>query len=52
VSNNRSRITTIKDVMARKILDSRGNPTVQIEILLRGGEHGVASVPSGCKSQH
>jgi enolase len=45
--NNVNGITTIEDVVAREILDSRGNPTVEVEILLMGGERGVAAVPSG-----
>jgi len=50
MSNNINGITTIEDVIAREILDSRGNPTVQVEVLLMGGEHGVASVPSGAST--
>src|SRR5947209_20262794 len=45
--NNTSDITTIEDVTAREILDSRGNPTVQVEVLLMGGAQGSAGVPSG-----
>ncbi len=40
-------ITTIEDVVAREILDSRANPTSVVEVLLMGGAHGVAAVPSG-----
>ncbi len=36
--------------MAREILDSRGNPTVQVEVLLMGGARGVAGVPSGAST--
>ncbi|MDQ2884841.1 MAG: phosphopyruvate hydratase [Chloroflexota bacterium] len=43
-------MTTIEDVTAREILDSRGNPTVQVEVLLIGGARGVASVPSGAST--
>ncbi|HEY3993438.1 MAG TPA: phosphopyruvate hydratase [Ktedonobacteraceae bacterium] len=43
-------MTTIEDVVAREILDSRGNPTVEVEILLMGGERGVAAVPSGAST--
>ncbi|HEY0755017.1 MAG TPA: phosphopyruvate hydratase [Ktedonobacteraceae bacterium] len=43
-------MTTIEDVIAREILDSRGNPTVEVEILLMGGERGVAAVPSGAST--
>src|SRR6266571_4726187 len=42
--------TTIEDVGAREILDSRGNPTIEVEILLVGGERGVAAVPSGAST--
>src|SRR5438445_13122395 len=47
---NTNGITTIEDVMAREILDSRGNPTVEVEVLLMGGERGVAAVPSGAST--
>ncbi|MGH2509592.1 MAG: phosphopyruvate hydratase, partial [Ktedonobacteraceae bacterium] len=43
-------MTTIEDVMAREILDSRGNPTVEVEIVLLGGGRGVAGVPSGAST--
>src|SRR4051812_18447746 len=43
----------IEHVMAREILDSRGNPTVEAEIMLTGGEIGRAAVPSGASTgQH
>src|SRR5947209_19038971 len=45
--NDINGMTTIEDVGAREILDSRGNPTIEVEILLVGGERGVAAVPSG-----
>ncbi len=48
--NNVNGITTIEDVIAREILDSRGNPTIEVEILLMGGERGVAAVPSGAST--
>ncbi len=48
--NNSNDITTIEDVTAREILDSRGNPTVQVEVLLMGGARGIASVPSGAST--
>lgn len=50
MSSNVSGITTIEDVLAREILDSRGNPTIEVEVLLMGGEHGVAAVPSGAST--
>ena len=40
-------MTTIRDVKAREILDSRGNPTVEVDIILKDGVFGRASVPSG-----
>jgi enolase len=40
----------IVDAIGREILDSRGNPTVEVEILLKSGEHGRASVPSGAST--
>ena len=43
-------ITIIEDVIAREILDSRGNPTIEVEVLLMGGERGIAAVPSGAST--
>lgn len=40
----------IIDVQANEILDSRGNPTVRVEVILETGERGVASVPSGAST--
>ena len=42
--------TTIVDVVAREILDSRGNPTVEVDILLEDGSLGRAAVPSGAST--
>ncbi|MCJ7692642.1 MAG: phosphopyruvate hydratase [Sedimentisphaerales bacterium] len=42
--------TTIIDVMAREILDSRGNPTVEVDILVEDGSVGRAAVPSGAST--
>ena len=42
--------TTIVDVLAREILDSRGNPTVEVDVTLEGGEVGRAAVPSGAST--
>lgn len=39
--------TAIKEINARQILDSRGNPTIEVEVKLFSGINGVASVPSG-----
>ena len=41
---------TIVDVIAREILDSRGNPTVEVEVYLEGGAVGRATVPSGAST--
>lgn len=43
-------MTKIKEVKAREILDSRGNPTVEVEIHLSGGARGRAAVPSGAST--
>ncbi len=43
-------MTAIIDVMAREILDSRGNPTVEVEVLTEGGFSGRAGVPSGAST--
>lgn len=48
--HNTGDLTTIEEVTAREILDSRGNPTVQVEVLLMGGASGVAAVPSGAST--
>jgi enolase len=40
----------IERVSARQILDSRGNPTVEVEVGLRSGAHGHAAVPSGAST--
>ena len=41
---------TITDIVAREILDSRGNPTVEADVLLLGGISGRAAVPSGAST--
>ena len=43
-------MSKIKDVYAREILDSRGNPTVEVELTLESGIKAVASVPSGAST--
>jgi enolase len=43
-------VTSISHVQARQILDSRGNPTVEMEVELAGGSVGRASVPSGAST--
>jgi len=41
---------TIESILAREILDSRGNPTVEVEIILEDGSFGRAAVPSGAST--
>jgi len=43
-------MTAIIDIHARQILDSRGNPTVEVDILLEDGSFGRAAVPSGAST--
>jgi len=43
-------MTAIIDIIGREILDSRGNPTVEVEAVLEDGSHGRASVPSGAST--
>ena len=43
-------MTTIRAVRAREVLDSRGNPTVEADVLLRSGEIGSACAPSGAST--
>ena len=42
--------TNIVDIHAREVLDSRGNPTVEAEVILGSGSHGRAIVPSGAST--
>src|SRR5215470_11950793 len=42
--------TQIAEIKAREILDSRGNPTVQVDVRLRRGAFGTAAVPSGAST--
>lgn len=43
-------MSKIQKVTALEILDSRGNPTVQVDLMLESGAHGVAKVPSGAST--
>lgn len=43
-------MTKIKDVVGREILDSRGNPTVEVDVILENGIRGRACVPSGAST--
>ena len=40
----------IKNIIARQIIDSRGNPTVEAEVYLNDGSFGRAAVPSGAST--
>ena len=40
----------IVDISAREIIDSRGHPTVEVDVLLEGGSLGRAAVPSGAST--
>lgn len=42
--------TFIEDILGREILDSRGNPTVEVEVWLADGSVGRAAVPSGAST--
>jgi len=43
-------MSAIREVKARQILDSRGNPTVEVDVLLKSGARGRAAVPSGAST--
>src|SRR6202789_4126476 len=43
-------MTEIVDILAREILDSRGNPTVEVDVVLEDGSFGRAAVPSGAST--
>ena len=43
-------MTAIMDIVAREILDSRGNPTVEVDVMLEDGSLGRAAVPSGAST--
>ena len=49
-SQQRTDMTDIVSITAREILDSRGNPTVEADVLLSGGAMGRAAVPSGAST--
>jgi enolase len=42
--------TLVREVFAREVIDSRGNPTVEVEVELSGGDRGRAAVPSGAST--
>jgi enolase len=43
-------MSAIVDIVAREILDSRGNPTIEVDVTLEDGSHGRAAVPSGAST--
>ena len=43
-------MSSIVDILAREIIDSRGNPTVECDVILDSGAVGRASVPSGAST--
>ena len=43
-------MTAIVDIIGREILDSRGNPTVEVDVILADGSLGRAAVPSGAST--
>src|SRR6201996_3410739 len=43
-------MTAIVDIIGREILDSRGNPTVEVDVVLEDGSFGRAAVPSGAST--
>ena len=43
-------MTAITNILGREVLDSHGNPTVEVEILLESGAMGRAIVPSGAST--
>jgi len=42
--------TTISEIKGRQVIDSRGNPTVEVDVRLEGGALGRAAVPSGAST--
>jgi enolase len=42
--------TTVARIHGREVFDSRGNPTVEVDVLLEGGARGRAAVPSGAST--
>ena len=50
MNNELNNSSLIKDVIGREILDSRGNPTVEVDVILENGVMGRAAVPSGAST--
>ena len=43
-------MSEIESIVAREVMDSRGNPTIEADVVLRDGSKGSASVPSGAST--
>ena len=43
-------MSKIKEIIGREIMDSRGNPTVGVDVILESGAKGTAGVPSGAST--
>ena len=50
IHKNENPMSNILDIRSREILDSRGNPTVEVEVLTEEGVVGSAAVPSGAST--
>src|SRR3954452_22563833 len=50
ISSSGAPMTAIVDIIGREILDSRGNPTVEVDVVLEDGTRGRAAVPSGAST--
>src|SRR5882762_1686842 len=50
LQNNSMAKTSIKSIRAREILDSRGNPTIEVDVRLESGALGRAAIPSGAST--
>src|SRR4051812_18575876 len=50
LSRKETKMTIIETVRGREVIDSRGNPTVEVEVWLESGAHGRAAVPSGAST--
>ena len=50
LNNKETKMFRIVNIMAREVLDSRGNPTVEVDCLLSCGSFGRAIVPSGAST--
>jgi enolase len=48
--SNQSQMSYIAEIFARQILDSRGNPTVEVDVITDDGAMGRAAVPSGAST--